>query len=201
MTPSNFELNYDLTSDDIRAWKDFWHANFVSKMMQHSRAINLLAVALGAIIGLAVVGGFRFVVWAAGLTWDPMLYWLYFYGVIGGIIVTFVVFRSKRGVFHKKLMARLSNDGLSEKDKAFLGPRTLKASADDFTIESPFGSTTRKWNAVNWVHVADAHVFIQADVIVVVPRTAFASEAECDQFIEAVQDWSQQNPSADDTAQ
>lgn len=201
MTPSTFELNYELTSEDVSAWKNFWHANFVARLMQHSRVFNLFVLILGAFIGLAVVGVFRLIVWAAGLTWDPMLYWLYFYGAIGGVVVTFVVFRSKRSEFGKKLIKRLSRDGLSEKDKDFLGPRTLTASMDGFTIESPQGSTTRKWNVVNWVHVTETHVFIQADVAVVVPRHAFSTDTDRDQFIEAVMSWSQQVPSEDNTTE
>ena len=86
-----FELQYDLTPEDASAWEDYWYTNLIL----NSRFLDLLAIVLGAIIGRAVVGTLHLIVWAVGLTWDPLLYWLYFYGTVGGVVVALVVFRTR----------------------------------------------------------------------------------------------------------
>lgn len=197
MTPPTFELNYDLTADDLQAWKNYAYANLVSRSQAldkvvRSRAFNLLAVVLGSIIGLAVVGTIRLAVWAAGLTWEPYQYWLYFFGVIAGIVVTVLVFRSKGSAFRRKLLAKLAQQETRETDKQLLGRRTLTVSAEGFQLESPNGITTRKWSISKDVYATDSHVFIVADVAVVVPRSAFTNDTQRNEFIAAIESWNQQ---------
>lgn len=198
MTPSTFDLDYELTPADLNAWEDYWIASYAHKIL-HSRAINLLLALLGAITGLAVVGVFRLVVWTVGLQWDPLLYWLYFYGAVGGVLVMVLAFKRERSTFKRKLLAKLSNRDARKRYEQLVGRRRLTASADGFKLASPVGSTSRNWKIVSGVRTMDSHVFILADVTVIIPRNAFSTATECDEFIAAVENWSHTIPEADRT--
>lgn len=193
MIPPTYQLDYELSSEDVKAWESYVVDRLVlSGPLLGSRAFNLLVVVLGSIIGLAVVGTLRLVVWGAGLAWDPMLYWFYLFGVIAGIGVTYLVFQSKGSAFRRRLAAKLASRETSESDKQLVGHRTLTVSLEGFQLESPNGSTGRKWSIVKEVYKTDEHIFMVADVAVIVPRSAFTSDAQRSEFITTIQDWSQQ---------
>lgn len=194
MAPTTFELQYDLTPEDASAWEDYWYTNLVL----NSRLLDVLAIILGAIIGLAVVGTFRLIVWAIGLTWDPLLYWLYFYGIVGGMVVAFVVFRTKRGGLRKRLLTKLAKQRDRKHGGQQFGRRNLLASADGFEIESPVGKTSRKWTIVRAIDQTDTHIFITADVAVIIPKTALESAMECTEFFNTIERWHKQAQGEDE---
>lgn len=94
---------------------------------------------------------------------------------------------------------KLSSSRLRERDKLLVGRRRLTASAEGFQHDSQVGSTSRKWNIVSGIHATNSHVFIVADAVVIVPRSAFSTGAECDKFVKAVESWGQQPRGKDKT--
>ncbi len=193
MTQPTHQLNYELSSEDVKAWQSYVVDHLVLRGPRlGSRVFNVLMVVLGSIIGLAIVGTLRLIVWAVGLAWDPMLYWFYLFGVIAGIGVTYVVFQSRGSVFRRRLAAKLASGETSASDKQLVGHRTLTVSQEGFQLESPNGSTSRKWSIVKEVYTTDEHIFMVADVAVIVPRGAFTSDAQRSEFIATIQGWKQQ---------
>ncbi len=188
MSVGTFHLKYDLTREDLHAWKAWCSANLVTD----PRVLTLLGVVVGAFIGLGVPAILYVIVHAAGLQWDPLANFLFPVGLIAGIVFLVRALRRKRSILLKRIQTRAAGIDPNAAEDRLIGRRKLTATLDGFEVDSSVGSTSRKWSVVQNVHVTDSHVFVVADIVAVVPRNAFSSDSQRAEFVEEVESWRQQ---------
>lgn len=188
MSNETFQIEYDLTREDVHAWKAWWWANLVTAPW----ILTLLACILGTFVGLGVPAIFYVIVHAASLEWDPLLNVVFPVGLIAGIVFTVSAVRRKRSILLKRLQPQLGGLDADEWEQQFLGHRRLTATPEKIEVDGPAGVTSRKWRVVRSVHVTESHVVVAADIAIIVPRNAFLAEPECDKFVAAVESWIQQ---------
>ena len=189
MSNETFQIEYDLTREDVHAWKAWWWANLVTAPW----ILTLLACILGTCVGLGVPAIFYVIVHAASLEWDPLLNVVFPVGLIAGIVFTVSAVRRKRSILLKRLQPQLGGLDADEWEERFLGHRRLTATPEKIEVDGPAGATSRKWSVVKSVHFTESHVVVVADIAVIVPRNAFLTESDCDRFVEAVQSWIKQS--------
>ena len=84
---------------------------------------------------------------------------------------------------------QMTNRLLSEgQNKEFYGECALEADDDALTETRPSGSTIRNWTSVERVVTTASHLFVYTSGIeaYVVPRRAFSTESEFNEFIDAI---------------
>lgn len=95
-------------------------------------------------------------------------------GFLGGLVMLIVLSRLR--------MRRIA----PATDGFILGPRKVSLDDDGLRETSQRHESVFRWQAVRSVELTDQHVFLLVDAngALIVPRRAFPSEVECNQFVD-----------------
>lgn len=194
MTTHEFRLEYDLNRDDLIACTGFYWASW----MLRDWILYPVAGIIGAGIGLGVIAAFYlFIVWLTDLQWDPQLNALFLFGAVAGFLLAIsLTRRSDRDDLLSRLAALVAsdskNDVLTGEQELSIGARTLTATSQSIEITGPAGTTSRTWDCITQIAATESHVFIIADVAMIIPRRSFADDSMYLDFIESARHWSRQ---------
>jgi hypothetical protein len=78
---------------------------------------------------------------------------------------------------------------ISSKNMAFMAERTITLGEDSFISETSFAHSEYKWPMVQKLARTGSHIFLylNKDSAVIVPRRAFESASQCDEFYDYCQ--------------
>ena len=170
------EVSYTLTAEDLRAYL-VWSAGQAATAAQFQRARvmgSLVFVLLAVMFALsAAVDGDALMFTLAGLT------------LLGAIAAWFLL----PGRFRATYARNTLNAMLRGNSAYFLGPRTVRISAEGYSVSGPGLSSSCAWQLVDHVasSAAGVYVFVTATQAHVVPRSAFATHEDMQRFADSAE--------------
>ena len=158
-------IHTDITQPD---WAAFVQFVVRSTARQVRGRLDLWLVS----IGVGVVIGLTFTFTGIGLHFPSLLA-----GAIGGTLWIVIVSRLRMRSM------KPASDGY------ILGPRQVTVSDDGLRESSQRHESVFRWSAVRGAQVTDKHVFVMVDTnaALIVPRRAFPTDAEREQFVSEIQ--------------
>ena len=162
---NDMTVHTDITPAD---WTAF--VRFVTQSISKSSGGRfgrwLIAAGVGAVAGVA------FAVTGIGLHFPSLLV-----GAVGGTLWIVIIARIQ--------MRRM----IPAPDGSILGPRQVTLSDDGLREASERHETLFHWRGVRSIQITGQHVFVMVDnnAAMIIPRRAFASDGECEQFIGEIQ--------------
>ena len=139
----------------------------------------------------------RFVYRSVPRSWTPLVVlWAIIFFVALGLtvaglvshVISFMVGFVFSALFVPVEMALRRRKLRPAADGYVLGPRTVSLSDTGIREESNRHESSFPWKTIQGVEVTDKHVFVMVDRIaaIIIPRTAFATDEERNQFVEEV---------------
>lgn len=158
-------VHTDITPADWTAFVRFV-ARSVSKSSGGRLGRWFIAVGIGAVVGVA------FSVTGIGLHFPSLLV-----GAVGGTLWIVIISRIQ--------MRRM----IPEPGGYILGPRQVTLSDDGLREVSQRHETLFHWHGVRGIQTTDQHSFVMVDnnAAIIIPRRAFASDGEREQFVGEIQ--------------
>ncbi len=154
----------DITSDDWTAFLRFVNRSVLSHPQDRMRRL-LLIPALGLVVGVLSA--------ATGIN-------LHFPSLLIGAFISLAWF---------VVIARMQVRRMAPYADGFiLGPREVRLTDEGLRESSELHDSLFRWMAIHDVKLTDQHVFVMMDrcAAVIVPRRAFRSDDECEEFVEEI---------------
>lgn len=173
------ELNFDQTVEDVIAFNLFQMAHSPKSRHQSLRWRILVSI----VFALFVSG----TAWFTYRAFDPL--WLGI-GMLAGLIF-FLVYPW----FYRQADAETLRKWLEAgKDDAMFGAQTVVVSQEGLITRDRAGESMTKWAAVQNVAQSEKHLFVYTSSAraIIVPKRAFASEHDLEEFTRLVDKYRQQ---------
>jgi hypothetical protein len=158
-------IHTEITPDD---WTAFVHfvAQSVSKSSGGRFGRWFIALGVGAVLGVTVS------ITGLGLHLPSLLI-----GAVGGTLWLVVISRLQ--------MRRM----IPAPDGYILGQRQVTLSDNGLRETSQRHESVFRWHGIRGAQLTDQHVFVMVDnnAAIIVPRRAFSSDRECEQFLGEIQ--------------
>jgi len=165
-------LTFDLTQDDIMAYQLYHYAHSpAARRQKWTGAVWVVILGLMVwVIPVFLTGSFG----QSARTWWPFL-------LVAPLSLSLFLLRWKSIL--RRNIERMIAEG---SNRALLGRKEVTITPVEITAAGELRSTTVRWKAVERIEVADeyAYVYFSALEAVILPRRAFAGEAEFAAWVE-----------------
>ncbi len=170
------EVEYELNVEDEVAFR-LYNYTYSRKLLRYMYLTACLSEILVATV-LVVASG------------RPHFAFVFALSVLAAL--TLVYYLVSTSIFRKRLRWTVIRDN-GERPSKLLGRQRLSVNAESVSEITPAGKSITRWNTVERVASTDQYIFIKVrgSVPYIVPRRAFASEEEFNQFIGTVKAYHQ----------